>query len=253
MIARINLKSTYASRRHVSTKVVALLISTAILSGCGSQGSHGSSTSRRVHPSGKLYLKVLTLQISPGEVTPAIIAKTAFVMKARLSASHIRGTVSSMPNGYLRVTLDAMVPTVYSARLLTQRGYITFKTVPKGDLYHSPSERPIRSATLESPQYAAMHSGIISNAPVLNFTLSDPPSFAQFTGAHINQDLGIYLDDRLISAPRLVGPISDKGSIFGGQNDASNAMELGLIAAVMDAGPLPAHVRFVSSSGIIPG
>ena len=237
----------------MSTKVVALLTLTAILSGCGSQASHGSSSSRRVHPSGKLYLKVLTLHISPGEVTPAIIAKTAFVMKARLRASHIRATVSPTRNGYFRVTLDATVPTVYSARLLTQRGYITFRTVPKGDLYHSPSKRPIRSATLESPQYAAMHSGIISSAPVLHFTLSDPPSFARFTSAHINQDLGIYLDDHLISAPRLVEPISDEGSISGGQNDAPNAMELGLIGAVMNAGPLPAHVRFVSSSAIIPG
>jgi hypothetical protein len=35
--------------------------------------------------------------------------------------------------------------------------------------------------------------------------------------------------------------------------DAHRALTLGLIAAVMDAGPLPAHVEFVSSSGIIPG
>jgi len=233
--------------------VGSLLISTAIFSGCGSGGPREPSRSAAVHAAGRPYLRILTFKILHTAVTPAIIAKTAFVMRARLRAAHIDGTISSTRRGYLRATLDTTLPKKYTSRLLTQMGDVTFRTMQKGDLYRSRSSRPIRSATLESPQYAATHSGIISNTPVVIFVLSDPNSFARFTGAHVGQDLGIYLDDRLISAPRLMGPISNSGAIFGGIGGANFLKDLAFIAAVMNSGPLPAHVTFVSASPVISG
>jgi preprotein translocase subunit SecD len=206
-----------------------------------------------VHAGSRPYLKTLTFKVSPAEVVPSIIAKTALVMRERLRAAHISGTVASTRRGYLRVTLDTTLPKAYTLRLLTQTGYVTLKTIQSGSLYRSRSSRPIRSAVLESPEYAAAHSGIISSAPVVIFTLSDPSAFAEFTGAHIGQDLGIYLDDRLISAPRLTGPISNSGAISGGAGGTDSVQELAFIAAVMNSGPLPAHVAFVSSSAITPG
>jgi preprotein translocase subunit SecD len=96
-----------------------------------------------------------------------------------------------------------------------------------------------------------MHSAIISSTPVLSFKVSDPVSFGRFTAAHVNQDLGIFIDDRLIAAPRLTGPIPDGGEIAGGKDNTMQ--ELGFIAAIMNLGSLPTHLRYVSSSGIIPG
>jgi plastocyanin len=121
--------------------------------------------------------------------------------------------------------------------------------VPKGDVYRSASVRPIRSALIESPEYAAEHSGVISRTPTLFLKMSDPTAFGRFTAAHLNQSLGIYLDDRLISAPELMSPISDSGMITGN----FDARELDFIAAVLDAGPLPARVKFISTSGVIRG
>lgn len=168
-------------------------------------------------------------------------------MKARLRVAQIPGTVAATRRGYVLVTLRGDLPVAYSSRLLTQMGYVTFKTVPKGDLYRSDSARPILSAVVESSQYAALHDGVISRNPSLFFKMSDPYSFARFTAAHLNQNLGIYLDKRLISAPKLLEPISDSGVISGN----FNLRELGFIAAVMNAGPLPARVTFVSSSSIV--
>lgn len=230
------------------TRVALSIGATAILlAGCRSHAYRGGSHNEDAPTSTRPFLKVLTFKISPSEVTPATVAKTVTVMKERLQVAKIRGTVVSTRSGYLDVTLDASLPVAYSSKLLTQMGYVTFKTVPKGDVYRSASVRPIRSAVVESPEYAAEHSGVISRSPTLFFKMSDPYSFGRFTAAHLNQSLGIYLDDRLISAPKLMSPISDSGMIFG----QLGARELGFIAAVMNAGPLPAHVKFISSSGII--
>ncbi len=125
--------------------------------------------------------------------------------------------------------------------------YVTFKTLPSGEVYRSTSGQPIRSAHVESPEYAAEHSGVISSSPTLFFKISDPSAFRRFTAAHLNQSLGIYLDNRLISAPQLMSPISESGMITG----RFGAREIDFIAAVMDAGPLPAHVKFISISGIV--
>jgi preprotein translocase subunit SecD len=231
-----------ALSRALSISVVA-----ALLAACGSHGPREGSRYEDARTSSKPFLKVLTFKISPSEVTPATVAKTVFVMKGRLRVSRIKGTLVSTRSGYLEVTLDTGLPVAYSSRLLSQMGYVTFRIVPKGNLYRSASARPIRSAHVESPEYAAEHSGVISSTPTLFFKISDPSSFARFTAAHLNQSLGIYLDGRLIAAPELKSPISDSGVISGN----FSARELDFIAAVMDAGPLPAHVKFISSSGIL--
>jgi len=221
----------------------------ALLAGCGSHAYHGGLGNEDAHAFGRPLLKVLTFRISPGELTPATVAKTVSVMKERLRVAQIKGTVVSTRSGYLNVTLDAGLPVGYSSKLLTQMGHVTFRTVPKGDVYRSASVRPIRSALIESPEYAAEHSGVISRTPTLFFKMSDPTAFGRFTAAHLNQSLGIYLDDRLISAPELMSPISDSGMITGN----FDARELDFIAAVLDAGPLPARVKFISTSGVIRG
>lgn len=225
---------------------LSIAMAAVLLSACGSHASKGGSGDEDAHAASRPVLKVLTFLIPPAEVTPATVTKTVSVMKERLRAAHIKGIVASTRAGYLDVTLDAGLPTAYSSRLLTEMGYVTFKTVPNGDLYRSPSMRPIRSAVVESPQEAAEQLGVISCCATLFFKISDPSSFERFTAAHLKQSLGIYLDDRLISAPELEAPISDSGMITG----RTDARELDFIAAVMNAGPLPAHVKFVSASAV---
>jgi preprotein translocase subunit SecD len=224
-------------------------VAATLLTGCISHGSRKGSPYEGADAPTRPFLKVLTFKISPGEATPATVSKVMSVMKERLRVAQIKGEVVSTRSGYLNVTLDASLPVAYSSRLLTQTGYVTFRTVPNGDLYRSASARPIRSAVVESPEYAAEHSGVISRTPTLFFELSDPSSFERFTAAHLNQSLGIYLDDGLISAPKLMSPISDSGLISG----TFSARELNFFAAVMAAGPLPAQVKFVSSSRVIRG
>lgn len=222
-------------------------VAAALLSGCGAHAYRGGSRDESAPASSRPALKVLSFKITPSEVTPATIAKTVSVMKERLRVAQIKGAVAPTRSGYVEVTLDARLPVAYSSRLLTQPGYVTFRVLPKGPVYRSASARAIRSADVESSEYAAEHSGVISRGSTLFFKMSDPVSFRRFTAAHLKQSLGIYLDDRLIYAPELMSPISDSGMITGN----ANARELGFIAAVMNAGPLPAHVKFISTSGVI--
>jgi len=225
---------------------LSLTATTALLTGCvHATGSASHNEGGRAYS--RSVLKILSFRISPNEVTSETVAKTVFMMKERLHVAQIKGTIVSTQSGYLEVTLDARLPVPYSSRLLTQMGYVTFKTLPKGDVYRSPSVRPIRSAVVESPEYAAEHSGVISQGPTLFFKMSDPVSFRRFTAAHLRQSLGIYLDGRLVSAPELMSPISDSGMI----TSNFDARELDFIAAVMNAGPLPVHLRFISASGVI--
>jgi preprotein translocase subunit SecD len=124
----------------------------------------------------------------------------------------------------------------YAAKLLSATGTVVLRIQPRGPEYHSPSGRPFRAAQV-FPN--------VTGELAVWITSSDPPSLEEFTRAHIGQDLGVYFDRRLIDAPKLVGPISGTAEIWGpNYNDA----QLRFMATVIDSGPLPAHVRLLSSS-----
>jgi preprotein translocase subunit SecD len=160
-------------------------------------------------------------------------------MKARLKAADIRGTVLQGHNGYVQVTVYANSPEPYTSRLLSARGNVTFKIFPKGAIYSHPSQRAIKNAKVERNPFGEEQ---------ITFTVADPGSFSDFTRLHLHERLGIYIDTRLIIAPDLMSPMGETGEIVGGNFDPR---ELRFIAAVLDSGPLPAAVKYISSAAIV--
>lgn len=88
--------------------------------------------------------------------------------------------------------------------------------------------------------------------PVVNFELDSDGArrFASLTGKHINEPLGIILDDRVESAPNIQSRISKNGQItMGGNATISDAY---LLATLLKAGALPANVEILQSTIIGP-
>jgi preprotein translocase subunit SecD len=78
--------------------------------------------------------------------------------------------------------------------------------------------------------------------PAVFITLADGAGFHKFTSAHLNQSMGIYLDGKLLYAPRIVQPLDSEIYIVGGDLSAQRAC---WIAGVLAGGPLPAPVRLL--------
>ncbi len=75
--------------------------------------------------------------------------------------------------------------------------------------------------------------------------------FGQLTGNHLptaNQqfNLGIVLDDRLLSAPTIVSKITDRGTISGNMTQA----EIDFLASVLHAGRLPFPLHLVAERSV---
>lgn len=170
---------------------------------------------------------VFRLQTRSNSAT--VSAATAAVMKARLRAAGIAAKVSAEPLGRLTVSLshsDAM-----AAPLLQAPGKIVFRIEPHGPVYN-------RSTAIKSVR-TDLYMG---NSPEVAITLVDGSGFHKFTSAHINQDMGIYLDGKLLYAPRIMTPIDNEIIIVGGDLSMQKAR---WIAGVLAGGPLPAAVKLV--------
>jgi preprotein translocase subunit SecD len=82
--------------------------------------------------------------------------------------------------------------------------------------------------------------------PAVSFTLSSDGAkiFSDYTSTHTGQFLGIVLDKRVVSAPRVNDPITDGQGIIEGQFTAQEANEL---AVQLRYGSLPVPVKVVES------
>ena len=79
------------------------------------------------------------------------------------------------------------------------------------------------------------------------FTPNGARAMGEFTRAHIGEIMGIVLDDAVLSAPRIDGPISDEGEISGGFRSLSEAVSL---ANLLNAGALPVPLEQVQVQSV---
>jgi preprotein translocase subunit SecD len=89
-----------------------------------------------------------------------------------------------------------------------------------------------------------------NNRPAVSFTLSGDGArrFGQLTEQNIGRYLAIVLDNRVFTAPRIDGRISDQGQIYGSftQQEAAD------LALVLRSGALPARLDYMSEQTIGP-
>ncbi|HEX9334208.1 MAG TPA: protein translocase subunit SecD, partial [Anaerolineales bacterium] len=82
--------------------------------------------------------------------------------------------------------------------------------------------------------------------PIVSFTLSTPGAkiFGDYTSSHTGQYLGIVLDKKVISAPRVNSPITDGSGIIEGGFTSQTANDL---AIQLRYGSLPVPIKVVES------
>src|SRR4029079_18632872 len=89
-----------------------------------------------------------------------------------------------------------------------------------------------------------------NNAPAVHFELKSQGAqkFGKLSGDNIGRYLAIVLDNRVVSAPRLEGRITDNGRISGGFT-AESANDLAL---TLKSGALPASLTYLEESVVGP-
>ncbi len=89
-----------------------------------------------------------------------------------------------------------------------------------------------------------------NNQPAVSFTLSNDGArrFGTLTETNIGRNLAIVLDNKVFSAPRIDGRITDNGQIFG----SFTTQEAQDLALVLRSGALPAELEYLSQQTIGP-
>ena len=98
---------------------------------------------------------------------------------------------------------------------------------------------------LKSAQSAIQQTG---GGSVVEFATKDPAKFGKITTANVGNLLGIFLDKRYISAPRINSPIYDSGQIEGNFTQEQTIT----LANELDAGALPAQIKIIENENIGP-
>ena len=87
------------------------------------------------------------------------------------------------------------------------------------------------------------------NVVTLEFDETGTQQFAEATGRLVNQQIGIYMDEELIQAPRVQTQITDGNAIITGM---ANAEEAKALSEKINAGALPFAMESKSNSTISP-
>jgi len=160
-------------------------------------------------------------------VDPGTVIKTDFAQ------SETDGTAAAT------ATPDSAQPTPTTAP--DQAAATPQATPPTETVYHT----VMTGADLKEAHVSTNQAG----QPAVSFTLSTDGTkiFADYTGSHTNQYLGIVLDKTVISAPVVKNPITDGQGIVEGGFNAQSANEL---AIQLRYGSLPVPVKVVESRTI---
>ena len=106
--------------------------------------------------------------------------------------------------------------------------------------------RYVKTASL---QFSGGQTGDIANEPLVNVTFNDEGAklFADITKAHTGEQLGIFLDGELLSAPVINEPITGGTAVISGGFTADEAQEL---AKNLSFGALPVPITLSSTETI---
>lgn len=144
------------------------------------------------------------------------------LLRRRFSDVHLETAPYSL-HGKSRC-LHVLNADTQEVRALIVRGRIALKFLPHGPEY--PSAEPFKSATIWSDNFGN---------PVLTFTTKNPHEYYEFTRRNVGKTLAILVDGHRVTTAYIQAPISQGGEIA----MERNVKHLGVIAALMDSGPLP--------------
>ena len=165
------------------------------------------------------------------------------------------GTAGAGPDGIVTPTpTSAATATSVPTETATAAATETAQTIPAATATTVPAAPVIYHTVMTGKSLASVNVGtgasVGSSSPyIINFTLKSDATtmFGDYTGSHVQQILGIILDKKVISSPRINGKI-DKGTGFiegNFTNDSANAL-----AIQLRYGSLPIPVKVVESQSV---
>jgi len=232
-------------------------------------GQAGSPLSSSAHPAAKtIVLRPAAASAVAAKRHPRVLHAAARVVERRLREVGIASpaVVVNEARGTLAVTIPANRSADSLRDLLTRPGKLEFRFVPQlNKLWRTapevvngretgfekilgPDGRPVGRAELAAAlankapftgadlQPTCRAESVAANVGVhFEFKPSLKARFKSSTGRHIGRTLAIFIDGRLLSAPRIYEPIPGVGIIMA-RWDMREARDL---AAQLNSGPLP--------------
>ena len=190
-----------------------------------------------------------------------VIADTIAVIKARLQGLGISGaTVEKQDDDLIIVRLPKVKNVDELVTVITSRGQLDFRELVADDngspVLDDKGEQQwtVAKATASDGQEAELTGKYLKpnsqvvispqyNEPEVAFDFNEEGAilFEQITQRNLYKTLGIFVDNKLISAPTVQAVIKDKGVITGLNLDEAKAL-----AIQLNSGALPVPLRVVS-------
>ncbi len=204
----------------------------------------GTAAANPANPVGGILQTAPKAGDSAAAATPAAPAATGTPLSSKLAPGPQPGSLAVAKANEAEVARWLKSPEV---QRLLPRGTTLLWGVPEAEenpdfrsLWFVENRAMMTGEHLETAQAQSDQFG----RPIVVFELSRGAgrTFERETGAHINEQMAIVLDDRVYTAPSIRGQIGARGQIEMGSSALEEASDLAL---VLRAGALPAPLRVV--------
>ena len=183
------------------------------------------------------------MEIKDADVSVEDLEKTRELIDLRVNKLGVAETaVTTEGNNRIRVEIPGQYDSKELVDSLSATGELTFKD-SEGNVVISGSDIESASVVMDNQ----------TNKPVVSLKLNaeGKNKFAQATAANIkgieNNLIEIYMDDELISKPKVQSAITDGEAIISGSADVEEAKTL---ASLINAGALPVSIEVASISNV---
>lgn len=179
------------------------------------------------------------MEIKDADVSVEDLEKTRELIDLRVNKLGVAETaVTTEGNNRIRVEIPGQYDSKELVDSLSATGELTFKD-SDGNVVISGSDIESASVVMDNQ----------TNKPVVSLKLNaeGKNKFAQATAANIGKTISIYMDDEMISKPKVQSAITDGEAIISG---SSNVEEAKTLASLINAGALPVSIEVASISNV---
>lgn len=183
----------------------------------------------------------ILFQIVPEEGTPVtndLLLQTKQVLDRRISILGVAEPMIDIEGSdRIRIGLAGVTDQVEARRILATEANLTFRS-PTGEILMTGKDLKENGASVVFNELSQ---------PLVSLTLKDADLFARITETYLGQSIAIFLDDEMITNPRVNSVIPNGSAVIEGQRSLEEAHEL---AGLLNAGALPVGLNEISSNSV---
>lgn len=170
-----------------------------------------------------------------GALTRASLQQTAKSLEKRANAlGTSEPEVTTEGTDRIRLKIAGVTDEVEVRKKMKEPAVLTFRSAAEGDAAGTYSK--VEMVGSDFVEGAAEVERDSLNQPVIQIQVKDKDKFAEITKRLLNQELAIYLDERLLSAPYVRAELTDGKASISGNYTIEEAREL---ADTINLGALP--------------